>query len=236
MTVDSAIAPDLVGELDPLFAQLARATTAHAGDVPGLTEREKVFLRLVADVCQGALGLPFELHVRSGLAQGVSTSDMRDLIRFVAYDTGYPAALGALARLAEIEEADGLPRPEAALLPAAEVSTGPDATPTPLPASVLAEVTGLDPHFGAHLALQSRMRSGAGSGSLSVRERAFATMSVDVHYQTLEESFTVHVSRALGAGASHEDVRSVLRFAAQFGITRAWRAWKALNALLATLA
>ncbi|MFI9812051.1 carboxymuconolactone decarboxylase family protein [Saccharothrix variisporea] len=114
------------------------------------------------------------------------------------------------------------------------LSTGPDAAPSPLPAHVAAQADELDPHFGEYLRLQSRMRSVSGPGTLTVRERAFATMSVDVHYQTLEESFEVHVRRALGAGATEQDVRAVLRFNAQFGTTRAWRAWKALNALLVT--
>lgn len=58
-------------------------------------------------------------------------------------------------------------------------------------------------------------------------------MSIDLHYQTLEEIFKIHVDRALRSGTSHDDVRAVLRFNAPFGATRAWRAWKALNAYLA---
>ncbi len=94
----------------------------------------------------------------------------------------------------------------------------------------------LDPYFLEYFDLQSRMRGVQGPGTLSIRERAFVTMSIDVHYQTLDETFRIHVGRALGAGASPEDVRAVLRFNAQFGATRAWQAWKALNACLAELA
>ncbi len=73
--------------------------------------------------------------------------------------------------------------------------------------------------------LQSRMR--AGMHRLSVRERAFGTITVDVLYQTLAESFEVHVSRALRAGATQD----VVRFAAAFGMTRAWRAMRVLDGL-----
>ncbi|MDQ3787051.1 MAG: carboxymuconolactone decarboxylase family protein [Actinomycetota bacterium] len=66
---------------------------------------------------------------------------------------------------------------------------------------------------------------------LSVRERAFATITVDVLYQTLAESFEVHVSRALRAGATQDEVRAVVRFAAMFGMTRAWRAMRVLDGL-----
>jgi alkylhydroperoxidase/carboxymuconolactone decarboxylase family protein YurZ len=222
-----------VTSLDPLFAQMGAATIQHAWAIPELTDREKVFLTITADVCQGTLGRPFELHVRSGSGHSVSTADIRDLLRFVSYDTGYHAALAALDRLAEIESADGLPGPDVELLAAEQVDTGPDAAPSPLPAAVRAKLQEMDPHFTEFFDLQSRMRAGA--GTLSVRERAFTTMSVDVHYQTLDETFRIHISRALGAGASHDDVRAALRFTAQFGATRAWQAWRAFNAHLADL-
>jgi alkylhydroperoxidase/carboxymuconolactone decarboxylase family protein YurZ len=80
------------------------------------------------------------------------------------------------------------------------------------------------------------MRSGSGPDTLTERERGFASMSIDVNYQTLEETFEAHIGRALRGGASPEDLRAVLRFNAQFGVTRAWRGWKALNAFLAELA
>lgn len=107
MTVHAST--DTINEMDPVFAQMAAASVGHCWAVPELTDREKVFLALVADICQPALGLPFEMHVRAGLRRGVSTADMRALLRLISYDSGYVAALGALERLAEIEAAAGLP-------------------------------------------------------------------------------------------------------------------------------
>lgn len=218
--------------MEKVFGQMASATREHVWAIPELSDREKVFLSVVADVCQGSLGAPFDLHVRSGVERGVSTVDIRALLRLISYDSGYHAALAAFERLASIEAALGMSAPDAEPLPADLVATGPTAAPSPLPAAVRAQLLELDPHFAEHFDLQSRMRS---QGTLSVRERAFATMSIDVHYQTLEETFQIHVNRALGGGASAADVRAVLRFNAMFGVTRAWRAWKALNAHLATL-
>ncbi|GAA1690067.1 carboxymuconolactone decarboxylase family protein [Fodinicola feengrottensis] len=218
--------------MDKVFRQLAQATREHVWAISELTDREKVFLSVVADVCQSTLGAPFDLHVRAGVERGVSTVDIRALLRFASYDTGYHAALAAFERLEEIEAALGVAPPDAEPLPAELVSTGPDAAPSPLPPAVRAQLSELDPHFAEHFDLQSRMRS---QGTLSVRERAFATMSVDVHYQTLDETFQIHVNRALSGGATVEDVRAALRFNAMFGMTRAWRAWKALNAHLASL-
>ncbi|GAA3812418.1 hypothetical protein GCM10022226_36380 [Sphaerisporangium flaviroseum] len=87
----------------------------------------------------------------------------------------------------------------------------------------------LDVPFAEYMELQSRMR--AGMRRLSWRERAFATMTVDVLFQTLEESFRVHVTRAIAAGATPEEVRAVVLFSAQFGMTKTWRALRVLNAL-----
>jgi alkylhydroperoxidase/carboxymuconolactone decarboxylase family protein YurZ len=58
-------------------------------------------------------------------------------------------------------------------------------------------------------------------------------MTVDVLYQTLQESFRAHVGRALGAGAKPEEIRAAVRATATFGMTRTWRALNVLDALLA---
>jgi alkylhydroperoxidase/carboxymuconolactone decarboxylase family protein YurZ len=222
-----------VAALDPVFAQMVGATARHVRAVPELTDREKTFLCVVADVCQPSLGLAFEAHVRAGAANGVSTADIRALLRFISYDCGYHAATAGFERLVEFEAAAGISRTEVEPLADDLLLTGPDAAPSPLPDAVRAQLEELDPHFAEHFHLQSRMRSGSGPDPLTERERGFASMSIDVHYQTLEETFEAHIGRALRGGATVEDVRAVLRFNAQFGVTRAWRGWKALNAYLA---
>ncbi|MDX6314653.1 MAG: hypothetical protein QOF84_2182 [Streptomyces sp.] len=212
--------------LDPVFAEMNAATDRQAWSAPELTTREKVLLCLVADVCQQTLGLPFELHVTMGLEHGLSADDLRELLRFISYDSGYPAALAALDRLTDIEREQGLPGPTGHTH-----HVNADGSGSPIPAPVRGALRGLDSPFADYVDLQSRMR--ADMKLLSVRERAFATITVDVLYQTLDESFRVHATRALGAGATPEDLRAVLRFTAQFGMTKAWRGLRALNALLA---
>ncbi|MFD1934743.1 carboxymuconolactone decarboxylase family protein [Nonomuraea mangrovi] len=214
-----------VKALDPVFAEMSAATD-HAvwEEIPELTMREKVLLSVVADVCQQTLGLPLELHVTMGLEHGVSADDLRELLRFISYDSGYPAALAALARLTEIERERGLAGPTGEGHPIDAGGSG-----SPIPAPTRQAVRNLDARFADYMDLQSRMR--AGMRRLSVRERAFATMTVDVLYQTLEESFRVHVTRALSAGATPDDVRAVVRFSARFGMTKAWRGLRVLEAL-----
>ena len=206
--------------LDPLFTEMAAAS-----ELTELPARERALLNVVADVCQQTLGQPFEEHVLAGHKVGISADDFRELLRFIAYDSGYPAATQALQRLVEVEQAHGLPDP---------TGQGHDldltGTASPIPASTRQAVRTLDAGFADYMDLQSRMR--AGMHLITVRERAFATITVDVLYQTLAESFEVHVSRALRTGATPEEVRAVVRFAARFGMTKAWRAMRVLDGLL----
>jgi alkylhydroperoxidase/carboxymuconolactone decarboxylase family protein YurZ len=170
--------------------------------------------------------MPFELHVRAALDNGLDADDLRELLRFISYDSGYPAALAALERLAEVERKHGLPGPTGQ---GHHVNAG--GTGSPIPTAMRAEVRALDPGFADYMDLQSRMR--AGMSRISVRERAFATMTVDVLYQTLQESFRAHVGRALDAGAMPDEVRAAVRATATFGMTRTWRALNVLDTLLA---
>lgn len=219
--------------LDPVFAQQVGASVRLVQAIPELTAREKAFLSVTADVCQGTLGLAFTAHVRAGIAAGVSTSDIRELLRFVSFDCGYPAASAGIERIAQLEAELGIEPPVAEPLAAELVSTGPDAAPSPLPDAVRARLAELDPHFAEYFDLQSRMRTGHGPGTLTERERGLVSLSVDVHYRTLADTFRIHVGRARRGGATPEDVRAALRFLSQFGVTRAWHAWEALNVILA---
>jgi alkylhydroperoxidase/carboxymuconolactone decarboxylase family protein YurZ len=102
----------MVSKLDPVFAEMSAATDHNVwAEIPELTAREKVLLCVVADVCQQTLGLPFELHVTMGREHGVDADDLREMLRFISYDSGYPAALAALERLTAIEHEHGLPGP-----------------------------------------------------------------------------------------------------------------------------
>jgi alkylhydroperoxidase/carboxymuconolactone decarboxylase family protein YurZ len=226
---------DRLAAVDPVFAQMVGATAGHARSIPELTEREKTFLCVVADVCQPSLGFAFAAHVETGLAHGVSTADIRALLRFASYDCGYHAATAGFERLVAFESAHGIAPTDVEPLADDLIVTGPGAAPSPLPEPVRAELRGLDPHFLEHFDLQSRMRSGHEAGTLTERERGFVSLSIDVHYQTLEDTFRAHVGRALRGGASREDVRAALRFLAQFGVTRAWHGWTALNTYFAEL-
>ena len=77
------------------------------------------------------------------------------------------------------------------------------------------------------------MRQDHLSASLSVRERAFLSMTADVMFQTLGDSFQIHTRRAMGGGGADKDtVRELVCYLAQFGVTRAWTALQAMNIFL----
>lgn len=214
--------------LDPPFARMIAATERHVWELPRLTVREKVFLSVVADICHPTLGLPFEMHVKAGLATGMSTADIRALIRYVGFDTGYPAALAAIERLGGLERALG----SSGLVAVDEPELVEGGSPALLPPGLAAMYHDVDEGFATFMLLQAGMH-GDGSSGLSIREQSFASIMVDVLYQTLDETFRIHVDRALNLSVEEEDVRSVVRFAAQFGVTKAWRAFRALNTHLA---
>src|SRR3569833_3791972 len=114
------------------------ATAKYVRGIPELSDREKTLLCGSADVCQASLGLAFGAHVRTGLAAGVSTSDIRELLRIVSYDCGYHAATAGIERIAELEAELGITPAAVEPLAPELLSTAPDAAPSPLPEPVRA--------------------------------------------------------------------------------------------------
>src|ERR1043165_1163400 len=85
-----------------------------------------------------ALGVPYEEHVADAAKRGVSAAEIRALLRLVAFDTGFPAAEAATARLAEISgPGETEPLAEEWLRPGE----------SPLPEWVRAPLRELDPWF-----------------------------------------------------------------------------------------
>lgn len=210
---------DLVGML--------AATTQYARELPQLSSREKALLMLVADLCNQTLGRPFREHVADAVASGLTYADIRDALRGVAFETGYPAATAAFDALAGIERAAGLPLDTPVPVPDTA------RPPIMVPSAVRAMWYEVDEGFGVFMELQASLVSG--SSRLTPRERAFAAIMCDVQFQTLQETFRLHISRALTAGVDPEDLRAVLRFGAQFGVARIWNAFSALAAHLESL-
>ena len=213
---------------DPVLVQLESASEADVWRLARLTPREKIFICLVADVCQAALGAPFARHVAYANREGVTAEDLREALRFMAYDSGYHVATAAMERLDELER----PEPVDATARVQAIAARASATENPLPGFVRARLDDLGEHFTGFMGLQSRMRTDT---TLSQRERAFMTMTIDVLYQTLDDTFRMHATRALNNGADRETVREAVCFGALFGAARAWNALRALKDFYAEL-
>ncbi len=50
----------------------------------GLSDRERAYLALAANVAQQTLGGSFRLHVRLAREDGASPAEIRDVVRFLA--------------------------------------------------------------------------------------------------------------------------------------------------------
>jgi len=215
-------------KLDPVLAQLLAHSEQQLWTTLALTLREKVFLSIVGDVCQQSLGLPFARHVELAHHHGVALETIRTVLRFVAFDAGYAAATTAFERLVEIER--GLGHAPAV---APDRLGDPRTLPRTLPPAIRALIRSADEAFAQYVDLESSML--ATLEGLSPRERGLIAMAVDVLYQTLDDSFRVHVTRAMRGGAPRETVRAAINFVSQFGMTKAWRAFRALNEHFAEL-
>jgi len=186
-----------------------------------LTMREKAVLFLAADISVPQFGLPFELHLAMALKQAeMSVEDLRELFRHIAPDAGYGITATAFQRLAEIARALGLdPRSTATRIGHAPNAAYSDAT--------LAALRELDPDFGAYVEDQARQLWHR--GGLTRRERALATLAVDVIGGTLGSPFRSHLALAADAGISGKDLHAAMKVLAEFSIPKVWEALIALR-------
>jgi alkylhydroperoxidase/carboxymuconolactone decarboxylase family protein YurZ len=205
-------ADDLVG-LDPVFAQMAVTVGRNLWGLPHLTMREKAIVCLTADLCHPHLGLPMAMHVKMALDNGVQPRMIRELLRHLGPYVAYPILVPAFAQLAELGvpvEDDPAPPGHAPLSPQL------DAFASMLPAAGLAA-------FTREQLAQRWARSG-----LSARERAISCLVVDILYQTLGDSFRLHLDLAVAAGADRAVLEDLLQGVAEFGLARAWNAARAI--------
>jgi 4-carboxymuconolactone decarboxylase len=204
---------DRVLELDDEFGPMAAEAGGYAMNVPGLTLREKVFTWITSDVCNGHLGLPYELHLKVAIDAGVSWQELREVLRHLAPYAGYPAVVQAFVRLGEISAGT-----------ASATATSEDVVgQPPEPAA------GVDSAFEDWLRDQEQSRWHR--PLLSARERALLCIVVDVFYQTLGEPLRVHLESAKAAGVDEETVRNQVRLMSELGSGKVWQALIALNAL-----
>jgi 4-carboxymuconolactone decarboxylase len=195
-----------LGEVDPQFEKLALDVAAFTFALPGTCVREKLLQNLTLDVCRSHTGLAFRMHVTAANMHGLGYADLQAAIRFVAPYAGYPGAAEALARLKEIATEIGMDTSDL------------DEAPAPDTAGDMVRCLDTTDEWTTKF-MDWQMSRAWSEGRLSRRERAVMALTSDVGRRDIDESFYRHVELALGAGLSSDDIRDVVRFCAEYGIT-----------------
>lgn len=104
--------------LDALFAtvpalgELAVGTVyGHLHERPALDNRTREAATLAAIVAAGMVGPPLSVHLRTGLASGLSPAEVCEVVVQTAAFAGFPRAVSAADQLNRLFEGHGLPIP-----------------------------------------------------------------------------------------------------------------------------
>jgi 4-carboxymuconolactone decarboxylase len=99
-----------IGIADPWLAGFVASRTGRSWALPGLTDRERAYLALTADVARQTLGAAFRRHVQLAGDSGATPDEVRDVVRFMA-EFGIGATAAALRELDSILDGGaGAPR------------------------------------------------------------------------------------------------------------------------------
>src|SRR3954470_7146860 len=104
--------------LDALFAtvpalgELAVGTVyGHLHERPALDARTREAATLAAIVAAGMVGPPLSVHLRTGLAAGLSPAEVCEVVVQTAAFAGFPRAVSAAGQLNRLLQGHGLPTP-----------------------------------------------------------------------------------------------------------------------------
>ncbi|WP_329045151.1 carboxymuconolactone decarboxylase family protein [Amycolatopsis sp. NBC_01488] len=114
----AGLVEDGAKRLDALFAtvpalgELAVGTVyGHLHERPALDPRTREAATLAAIVAAGMVGPPLSVHLRTGLASGLSPAEVCEVVVQTAAFAGFPRAVSAADQLNRLFEGHGLPIP-----------------------------------------------------------------------------------------------------------------------------
>ncbi|MEU5261658.1 carboxymuconolactone decarboxylase family protein [Amycolatopsis sp. NPDC021455] len=114
----AGLVEDGAKRLDALFAtvpalgELAVGTVyGHLHERPALDARTREAATLAAIVAAGMVGPPLSVHLRTGLAAGLSPAEVCEVVVQTAAFAGFPRAVSAADQLNRLFEGHGLPIP-----------------------------------------------------------------------------------------------------------------------------
>ncbi len=205
--------------IDPDFAEAALRFASPSWELPELTDRQRSFLCIAADLCRGRLGLPFAMHVNMALKSGAKPAELKEVILHAAPDAGFTSALSAMLRLKLLTWRRGLRERRRGAAQTAAAGAAPD---------ILAL---LPPTTDPALAEQFRrailpiwLRPG-----LELEDRVLVTIACDVTQGTLGEPFSFHLAIADVAGVPRARLEQTVQFVSEYAFGRSWQGLLAMR-------
>jgi 4-carboxymuconolactone decarboxylase len=103
---------DQLFRASPGLAELAVGTVyGHLSHRPALDERTREAVAIAAIVAAGCWESPLSVHVRTGLAAGLTPAEISEILVETAAFAGFPRAVSAVSKLPDLFEAAGSPVP-----------------------------------------------------------------------------------------------------------------------------
>ncbi|MFC0543147.1 carboxymuconolactone decarboxylase family protein [Kutzneria chonburiensis] len=99
---------DQLFRASPGLAELAVGTVyGHLSHRPALDERTREAVAIAAIVAAGCWESPLSVHVKTGLAAGLTPAEISEILVETAAFAGFPRAVSAVSKLPELFEAAG---------------------------------------------------------------------------------------------------------------------------------
>lgn len=201
--------------IDRDFGEAALRFANPSWEMPELSDKQRSFMCMAADMCRGWLGLPFAMHAKMALKSGAKRSELKEVILHAAPDAGFTIALSAMLRLKLMTWWRGL-RERA---PAAGGEAPPDIMALLPP--------GTDP------AVAEQFRLGVlpiwQRGGLAFEDRVLVTLACDVTHHTLGAPFAFHLAIAEAAGVPKARLQKAVMFVAEYAFGKSWEALAAME-------
>lgn len=203
--------------IDPTFGEMAVQMGEATWSIPELSQREKVLVCIAADVCTRDIELPLEMHVQMAAANQVLMDDVREAILQSAIEAGHTAALLALKKFKELCKKPNL-------------GVGNN---EPIPGSLSFDYFSNSQLVDQGLTVMWKpiMEKHWSRPGLTLKERAYISLTGNVLHGVLGEPFQHNVTIARDHDASVDQIKALCRFLSEFGYSRAVSALAALSAL-----
>jgi 4-carboxymuconolactone decarboxylase len=195
--------------IDPTYGEMAVQMGEATWSIPELSQREKVLVCIAADVCTRDVELPLEMHVQMAAANQVPMDDVREAILQSAIEAGHTAALLALKKFKELCKKlnlDGVGNNQQ--------------IPGSLSFDYFSNSQLVDQ--GLTVMWKPTMEKHWSRPGLTLKERAYISLTGNVLHGVLGEPFQHNVTIARDHDASMDQVKALCRFLSEFGYSRAF--------------